>query len=270
MFIIEKKTTTEKQRKKMPNKNSINQKQNMAQKETCLNSCPKPISTKLVRPKQTSISIHQQQSQALMRSKRKKITKISKLKRNITDILSHSSAHGLNRIFNTKRTLFKIMWLYFFVCSASCGIYMVTNSIMEYFKYEVVTQVKVVHEAPTQFPTVTFYNLKNHQEHFKLQDILLQCTFNSKNCDDSDFETKTDIAGNVYYQFNNGYNKNHEKVDIKNVMQSGKSYGLQIELFAGLPDPSIVPSGLHSTSNLDGFHVTVHNYSYDPMFNGGK
>ena len=51
-------------------------------------------------------------------------------------------------------------------------------------------------------------------------------------------------------------------------MQPGKTYGFQVELFAGLPDPYIVSHGL-SSSNLDGFHVTIHNYSIDPQYNGG-
>jgi len=156
--------------------------------------------------------------------------KSRRIKKNVQAILSTSSAHGLNRLFTTKRILFKVMWLNFFICSASCGIYMVTNSITDYFKYEVVTQMKIIQEAPTQFPTVTFYNLKNHYDNLTLRDILLSCTFNSKSCDDTDFETKLDRAGNVFYQFNNGRNKAHQKVDIKNVMQSGKSYGLQVEL----------------------------------------
>ena len=203
------------------------------------------------------------------RSKRSKPEKTSEIiKTNITDILSNSSAHGLNRIIKAKRILFKIMWLLFFICSASSGVYMVTNSILDYFKYEVVTQIRVVHETPTQFPTVTFYNLKNHNENASLSDVLISCSFNSQSCEATDFETKIDKAGNIYYQFNSGHKKYNDRNQIKSVMQPGKTYGFQVELFAGLPDPYIVSHGL-SSSNLDGFHVTIHNYSIDPQYNGG-
>ena len=60
--------------------------------------------------------------------------------------------------------------------------------------------------------------------------MILQCTFNSKSCDDSDFETKQDKNGNFFFQFNSGRNKIGKKVGIKSVIQSGKSYGLQLEL----------------------------------------
>ncbi len=157
-------------------------------------------------------------------------TKSYEIKKNVQAILSTSSAHGLNRIFTTKRILFKIMWLNFFICSASFGIYMVKNSISDYYQYEAVTQIRITQEAPTQFPTVTFYNLRNQQENTSLKDVLLSCTFNSKSCNDSDFETKLDKNGNIFFQFNSGRNKPNEKIGIKNVIQSGKSYGLQIEL----------------------------------------
>ena len=134
----------------------------------------------------------------LRAKKAKPITKTSRIKNNVQAILSTSSAHGLNRLFTTKRILFRIMWLNFFICSASFGIYMVSNSVYDYFKYEVVTQMRIIQEAPTQFPTITFYNLKNNQDNLTLNDVLLSCTFNSKSCDDSDFETKADKAGNVY------------------------------------------------------------------------
>jgi hypothetical protein len=72
---------------------------------------------------------------------------------------STSTSHGLPNIFRTHNIGLKIMWLLFFLFStAICG-FMIARSIIEYLNYDVVTKIRVLHENPSEFPTITICNI---------------------------------------------------------------------------------------------------------------
>lgn len=66
---------------------------------------------------------------------------------------------------------------------------MVIDNIVEYLNYEVVTKIEVVRESSSDFPTVSFYNLR-HNQNFSLEDILIKCNFNDNECSANDFKVK--------------------------------------------------------------------------------
>ena len=83
-----------------------------------------------------------------------------------------STIHGIPNIFKTDRICVKIMWLVLFLLSSSAGIYLVIQSFISYFSFDVVTSIKVVKEIPTEFPAITFYILRN-----KFCDLLVRLFF---------------------------------------------------------------------------------------------
>lgn len=199
-------------------------------------------------------------------------TKSGLIKLKTIEILSNSTIHGLPNIFKAPNLIRKILWMLLILIFSSFGIYMIIINILDYLEYDVTTKIVVVKEYPTQFPTITFYNLKNYKLNYSLDDILINCNFNDDFCKSTDFEELQDELGNVFYQFNNGRNSTHQKIEIKNSRRSGKANALRVQLFVGIndeKDDSYIHKSLSNYSPSDGFHVIVNNHSYDPQYSSG-
>jgi hypothetical protein len=52
--------------------------------------------------------------------------------------------------------LVQIIWLLILLGSTGATCFLIAKSLMDYFKYEVTTQIKIVNEIPIPFPTITF------------------------------------------------------------------------------------------------------------------
>jgi hypothetical protein len=204
--------------------------------------------------------------------------KIIRIKDKTKQTLKETTLHGPPRIFSRgeRRLFVRILWLLLFLASTAGAIYTISTQIIDYLNFEVVTQIKLIQESPTEFPTVTFYNLKSNN--LSLASILASCRFNDNDCTASDFETNTDEFGNIYYQFNNGKNSNHEKINIYKTKRAGIINGLSLILFAGSFDHDSTEFASNSKLNetLDyntiisnGFHVVVQNHSIDPEYSAG-
>lgn len=180
---------------------------------------------------------------------RKKISKLSRIKSKTYEILTESTSHGLPNIFKTERNCIKIMWLILFLASSSLSVILVTKSIFDYLNFDVVTIIDVKYEMPTEFPAVTFYNLKNPTTNRTLKDILMRCRFNNKICSESDFDTLRDRFNIVSYRFKK-----------KLTYVAGKLYGLQMLLY--------FPNISTSYSLQEGYSLLIHNHSISSGMNG--
>jgi hypothetical protein len=174
---------------------------------------------------------------------------------------SSTSFPNINR---TNKKCIKVMWLTFYCfCLILCAI-MMKNSIIEFLNYDVVTEIEVVYEMPTQFPTVTFFSLKNPKSNYSLNDFLISCHFNDFKCTADDFVSHIDTSGYVSYSFNNKINTTEESIT------PGKKNGLQIELFSGFfDDMNLTDKSILRYFRLDGFSIVVHNGTMDPRYYGG-
>ena len=196
------------------------------------------------------------------------MSKISQIKTYFINALSDSSSHGLPNFFKTKRLIFKLMWFLLFNASVAFGCFMIQKTVFDYLDYEVVTKIDIINESPTQFPTVTFYNLNKlsvNYKNYSLKDILIKCNFNGYSCDYTDFEEKKDKLEYVYYQFNNGRNSSKHSIGIEKSVLEGKTFGFSLQLFAGLPLEKKLDKGHIS----EGYHVIIHNHSSEAGYNGG-
>ena len=193
--------------------------------------------------------------------KEKKILKSEKIGQSLLELTKESNIHGLPNVFKKERIFFKVMWFIFFIVSLSFGIYLLTLCVIDYSKFDVVSQTDIFYEIPTQFPTVTFYNLKAQKTNYSLEQILISCTFDDQPCYASDFESDDNT-----YKFNGGKNSTNQQVPFKTSSIAGKETGLKIELFSGLPDDDYDYGELNK---YDGYHVVVHNNTVDPRFHDG-
>lgn len=164
------------------------------------------------------------------------------------ELMLSSTSHGLPNIFRTERKSLKIMWLFVFSLSSAFCMFTVIQAIKNYLDFEVVTKIEVIHESPTEFPTITFINSKNRQ-----QDILKNlkfCYYNFKECNISDFETIVDEKRRLSYKFK-----------TKQAFSHGPNVGLQIAIYLENSNPYYNDT---YSLNTEGLKILVHNYSSDP------
>ena len=77
------------------------------------------------------------------------------LRANLTDI----RIDGLPNVFMSDLLGFRIMWIVVFLCSSSFCFFLVHSSFVEYFKYQVTTNLRLMTESKSTFPTISFYNM---------------------------------------------------------------------------------------------------------------
>jgi hypothetical protein len=163
-----------------------------------------------------------------------------------------STSHGLPKIIKSETTCLKIMWLVLFLLSSSVGIYLVIQSFINYFSFDVVTSVKVFKEIPTELPAITFYILRNNKANISLRNLVFRCKFNNLLCNISkDIRINKDKFGYISYTFKS-----------QQIYFGGSYNSLQIGV--NLSDISFT-----KTNKLDGLRIIIHNKTDDPNFYSG-
>ena len=246
--------------------------------------------------------------------------KTQKLKKFILESALSTTIHGIPNIFRAERILLKIMWTLCLLGSSSYCFFSICKSFNSYFNREVVTNINIIKEKPTEFPAVTFCNLnpfvtdyaldqlksfrnmifsssnnistnlstnanlsidprrldtrRAFQEYtmsealtdenrknysYPLEDVLLNCYFDSMPCTADDFYWFYDSVHGNCYTWNKGINSKGQNKEILNSSRAGELFGLNIEFFIGMP--SKVDYFIQST----GIYVKVHNKSLQPV-----
>jgi len=192
------------------------------------------------------------------------MNKFHEIKTNLSEILSESTAYGFSKILKSKRLFFKIFWLAFILFGSIASIYFIFNAIQNYFKYEVIPKIEIIHENKISLPTITFCN---NDKSFN-KDLIDFCSFNKEqnNCIDNFqmfYSTWYEHSGNCL-QFNSG--KNSSIPILKTA--GGVEYGLYISFKSNLSidiwidDPT-------SNSFINGkTYRTISDYliDYEPQF----
>ena len=186
-------------------------------------------------------------------------------KRQIKEILKESIqtpvALGIINILFSPYFLFKIISAIFVLASSGIASYLVIQSIVDYYTYDVTSTSRIIYESPTLFPKITFCNVNlltsefaynftqmgnfdidyskiSNEEKKKLghdlNDILVECRFNDESCDTTDFTWSFDRHYGNCYTFNSGFNLNGSKVELKKSTLAGPDHGLQLTLYANM------------------------------------
>ena len=189
---------------------------------------------------------------------KKKLKKIANV---LVELIMASTSHGLPSFFRTERIAIKVMWFIAWLIFLTLGIYTVVNGVLDYFQWGITTQIGILYEIPTPFPTITFKPLKRQRTEYTLDEIIINCVFDEIPCNLSNFRQIEES-----FTYNSGLDQASNPVDFLTSALAGKETGFRIELFTGLID-DYEPTGIRN--QYDGLNVVVHNYTVDPRFHDG-
>ena len=151
----------------------------------------------------------------------------------IRHLLENSALPGVANLLRSKHVFVKILWIIcYIILLIACGIFLY-ETLTGYFEYEVVTNIDKIREEEAQFPAVSFCITPEPFPNVipPLKDILKFCTFESVECDWTNFEPYTDNFLNICYRFNSGKNYFNKTVDIRNTSRSDSSTGLNVFVY---------------------------------------
>lgn len=159
----------------------------------------------------------------------------AQINRELIELLDKSTFHGLSKIFLSENILNKIFWLIASLASYGYCAFLVTNSILDFNKHEVVTKYESIYENQPLFPLVYFkYHDRNKTE----------CIFNKVSCKSYlSYKSKND-SSEIFNAviFNNGY-------PIPHLTSKGYGSGSGLQL------------KLRATNLLSGVQVILANHS---------
>ena len=72
----------------------------------------------------------------------------------------NSSSHLISNLMRSRNIFFKMLFITCFLISTTYCVYTIARITENYYKYDTVTSLKVRQEIPTNFPAVSFCNLK--------------------------------------------------------------------------------------------------------------
>ena len=145
-----------------------------------------------------------------------------KLKAKSIYLISTTSIHGIVKLYSSKHTLEKLVWLAAILASfCYCLSYIATN-VSEYLEYRVASSIQIKSEHNSEFPTVMFCNSNRSK---------IVCEFEKKDC----FNIRR--YGENCTIFNYGYNVSRNNteffdfVGIENTNRTGYKWGLNLTLY---------------------------------------
>ncbi|RNA35822.1 acid-sensing ion channel 2 [Brachionus plicatilis] len=226
--------------------------------------------------------------------------------------------HGFPNIFRTKYLTVRIIWIISFLASNGFCFYIITINTINFFKYEVVTTIKVAEKNSIPFPAVTVCNanpfltedglkfvenflmennltdsiLDFHKENstflyltyvryfsvifskgktkdflknlsISFEQMFISCLYNFQPCGNNDWIWFYDMDFGNCFRFNTGKDSNEKQIEIKNSTESGKYFGLLVELFVGTPKSE------NTLSISTGAHIYIDDNFYRPKFGQG-
>ena len=169
----------------------------------------------------------------------------------LKEILLTPCQKSIVKIIHTPHLALKTFLVLFILVSTGFTSYLVIQSILSYFQYEVTSISRTIYETPTLFPKEAFcnknpcttkYAFELYQRTGKcdvtlaldeekkltahdLNDILFFCKFNDDECVSDDFSWSFD------HEYGNCYTFNSELKDLKQQALAGPLFGLQLEFY---------------------------------------
>ena len=162
----------------------------------------------------------------------------SEIKNEIKNMAIGSTAYGVPNLFRSKRLLNKVFWLFFLVASSAVSCVYVYLSIIDYYKFDVVTLIETVYEQPTEFPTVTFCSYNGLFNNYSLNQLISKNTsrfgydFSIGMETDQHFSEFTSQELGRCFRFNSGLNMNNDTIPIKNSTIGGRDDFFWLEINA--------------------------------------
>lgn len=139
--------------------------------------------------------------------------------RKFLDLVSNSTIHGIHNLVKSSNSISKLSWVIIIIISFFANVYLIKSSIDDYFKYEVITKINLLHEDVPEFPGVSICSF-NEDPNFN---YIKACTFNNRNC--SEYLVKEKNC----FRFNSGFFRNGTKVQLLKSFINGQGLKLEME-----------------------------------------
>ena len=202
-----------------------------------------------------------------------------------TESIFNELTQTVLKIVRTKFVSLKIFWILSLMFVLGFCSFLVVKSVSEYLSFEVTTKIRTVFETPTLFPKITIcnknaittkyaydeiLNLKNVSNlsmnytkisHY-LNDILLLCKFNNRNCSTDDFITILDNDYGKCYVFNSGFNSKSHGITSKQSYIAGSKFGLKLVFYVNYYEKNF------HYPPLIGMNIRIGNSSYMEFSDG--
>ena len=167
----------------------------------------------------------------------------------LKEVLYNSFAQAILKLLQTPHVILKIILFLFVLTTFGITSYLVIESIMDYYSYEVSTTSRSFYENATPFPKVMFCNVNQFATQYaynltqanmsdgnslpdslkkklghNLDDILVECWFNARPCDMDDFVWSFDAKYGNCFAFN---------AKSRSIMP-GFEFGLQLTVYVNI------------------------------------
>jgi len=178
-------------------------------------------------------------------------SKTTRIKKKTSQLLEFSTSHGIPNIIRSKNLIILIMWSAFTILSICVGSYFVIESILNYLKYNTITNIDIIDETEAIFPALTFCGYPSLETH--LNETIISVSF--QNLDETNnsliFQELTDNRWGRCFRYNSGKEKKSRKI--------GKKYGFKLHMY------------LKNSYDLSEILLFIHNQTSEPFDedNGG-
>lgn len=139
------------------------------------------------------------------------------------------NSNGYSELINSNKTILKFCWVIFIIASILGYFYYVYDNIIDYLKYEVITQTLVKKVRILTFPAVSLCVRKDSKILF--QNAILRCSYGGENCDFHDFREIKVANDYNCLQFNGGKNSSGHSVQLKTAISNNKDTEFVLNLF---------------------------------------
>lgn len=96
----------------------------------------------------------------------------TKIKNILKEKISTSTNHGLPNIIHSDRTSLKLLWSISTLISTGFCIYYTIQTIINFYKYEVTTKIRVIDELSSEFPQITVCNINFFTNQIAVDELL--------------------------------------------------------------------------------------------------
>lgn len=86
--------------------------------------------------------------------------------------LFDSTIHGCGMIFRSEHWVIRIMWIIFGLGSLAYLVYLMSTTLIEYYKFAVTVSISTYQDLPAVFPAVTICNINPFNEKYSYSYIL--------------------------------------------------------------------------------------------------
>ena len=127
-----------------------------------------------------------------------------RIKKESIELFESLTTHGIPNLFKTKYILVRVFWILLSLASIAASIYFVIQTVLEFFKFGINTEVRLIQSSEIQFPSILICNKNkistNHSYEY-LKKVIEKSEKSFLESFDND-DTNSTLGYYVYYKNN--------------------------------------------------------------------